>query len=143
MKAYNILKQFKVEVLQTILAIIIVFMVKTISAGRFLSYAEYCTSDIALAVCSGYLGEFFGRWSEQWWDGVILSAIGLLFSAMLYGISTFFQNDVVVVFISVLLIYYAVSLLFKYFVLPWIKNKWDTRVKTDFEDYIGYKDRDI
>lgn len=145
MKYEKLRKLFIVQTTQSIIAICIVYIVETISAAHFLSFAEYCTPDIALAVCSGYLGAFFGRWSENWWDGVIISIIGLFFSAMLYGISQFFQNDMTVLFMRVLLAYYVVSMLLEYLVCPLIKSKCNASQtkKEDYEEYIGYKNRDV
>ncbi len=133
-------KQFLVQVIQTLIAICIVFMVKTISAKQFLTLKEYCTSDIVLAFCSGFLGAFLSRWSEHWWEYVILPIIGLLFSAILYGVSLGITNEMVPIFIYVLAAYYGISIVLEYIICPIIGNK--SKCKSSFsEEYIGYKYR--
>ena len=134
-------RQFLVQVTQTLIAICIVFMVKTIAAGSFLSIEGYCTADIVLAFCSGYLSAFFSRWSEHWWDNVIFSVVGLLFSAILYGLLLQGTNGIVVIFVYILAIYYVISLTLEYIICPCVKSRSKTFTPVEYIGYI-YREED-
>ncbi len=138
MQTEDLKKNFFVQIIQTMVAISIVFMVRTVSSGRLLSLAGYCTSDVILAFCSGYLSLFFCRWSECWWDNVIISVLGLLFSSILYGLSFYANNNMVTIFVCILAGYYFIGMLLEYCICPMLKLRKNSIVVN--EEELGYKD---